>query len=152
MDDDPQPATHVAAARVTAGPAGPAPSRPADRYGDVRPPWHRLTARALAGAVVLAGLAWVVWAGLHQADRDVRWDDVGFSVSGPTGVDVTFDVIKDPDATAVCRLEALNAQYAVVGVAEVEVGPAPDRVVRRTEQVRTQERPVTGLVKTCSLR
>jgi hypothetical protein len=101
--------------------------------------------------VLVGGLAWVVWAGLAQADRDVRWDDVGFSISGSSAVDVTFDVIKDPDTTAVCRLEALNRQFAVVGVVDVEVGPSPDRVVRLTETVQTQEQAVTGVVRTCTV-
>jgi hypothetical protein len=126
-------------------------SRPPDRYGDVRPPWHRAAARAAAGALLVGGLAWVVWAGLAQADRDVRWNDVGFSISGSSAVDVTFDVIMDPGTTAVCRLEALNRQFAVVGVAEVDVGPSPERVVRLTETVRTQEQAVTGVVRTCAV-
>jgi hypothetical protein len=126
-------------------------SRPPERYGDVRPPWHRVAARTAAGVVLVGGLAWVVWAGLAQADRDVRWDDVGFSISGSSAVDVTFDVIKDPDTTAVCRLEALNRQFAVVGVVDVEVGPSPDRVVRLTETVQTQEQAVTGVVRTCTV-
>lgn len=126
-------------------------SRPPERYGDVRPPWHRAVARLLAAAVVVAGLGWVVWAGLHHANRDVRWDEVGFSVVDDSRLDLTFDVIKDPEASATCRLEALNVAYAVVGVAQVEVGPADGRTSRLSAPITTQERAVSAVVKHCEL-
>ena len=126
--------------------------RPADRYGDATPPWHRSVARLLTTVLILAGLAWVVWAGLHQSNRAVRWDDVGFRITGNSQVLVTFDVVKDPAATVTCRLEALNQSFAVVGVAKVEVGPSADDVSRQTAPVTTQELAVTGVVKRCELR
>jgi Domain of unknown function (DUF4307) len=146
VDDD----TDTAPRRTGASRAGPR-VRPAGRYGDVVPPWHRTAARLLALVAAAVALGWVVWAGLHQADRDVRWDDVGFRVTGDSEVMVTFDVIKDPDATVTCRLEAMNRQYAVVGVAQVKVGPSAARVTRHREPVLTQERAVTGVVKQCQL-
>ncbi|MFP5347999.1 MAG: DUF4307 domain-containing protein [Actinomycetes bacterium] len=141
VDDD----TGAAQPGVTRAP------RPPQRYGDVRPPWHRGAARALAGVAVVAGLAWVVWAGLHQAQRDVSWEDVGFSITGDSQVVVTFDVVKDPQATATCRLEALNVMHAVVGVAQVEIGPTDQKASRHREPVTTQERPVTGIVDHCEV-
>ena len=126
--------------------------RPADRYGGATPPWHRSVARLLTTLVVLAALAWVVWAGLHQGNRAVRWDDVGFRITGDSQVLVTFDVIKDPATTVTCRLEALNDKFAVVGVAHVEVGPSAGDVSRQTAPVTTQEQAVTGVVRRCELR
>lgn len=125
--------------------------RPPDRYGDVRPPWHRHAARAAAVAGTTAAMAWVVWAGIGSADRDVRWSDVGFEVTGPSQVVVTFDVVKDPGTTATCRLEAMNARFAVIGVAEVKVAEADERAVRLARPVATQERAVTGVVKSCTV-
>ena len=126
--------------------------RPADRYGDGAQPWHRSGARVLTAVLVVAALAWVVWAGLHQSNRAVRWNDVGFRISGDSQVLVTFDVVKEPAATVTCRLEALNARFAVVGVAHVEVGPSADDVNRQTAPVTTQEQAVTGVVRRCELR
>lgn len=137
MSDQPRPATPAV--------------RPPERYGDIRPPWHRTAARLLAAAVIVAGLGWVVWAGLHQANRDVRWDEVGFSVVDDSRVDLTFDVIKDPQASATCRLEALNVAYAVVGVTQVDVGPAEGRTSRQSAPIVTQERAVSAVVKHCEL-
>jgi hypothetical protein len=102
--------------------------------------------------LAVVGLAWVVWAGLGAAQREVRWSEVGYDVVDDTTVEVTFTVVKDPSATAACRLEALNGRYAQVGLTTVEVGPAEQRAVSRTATVRTQERAVTGLVDSCTLR
>ena len=130
--------------------ASPSPAvRPAERYGDGPSPRRRLV---LGGVVVLAAvfLAWVVWAGLHLAQREVRWSDVGYDVVDDTTVEVTFTVVKDPGSSAVCTIEALNARHAQVGLATVEIGPADERGVVRTATVRTAERAVTGVVDRCA--
>lgn len=130
------------------GPA--APRRPADRYGD-RPALPRRTVVVALALVAAVFTSWVVWAGLGAADRDVRWEDVGFQVMGDGRVDVTFDVIKDPEATARCTVTALSSGYATVGIATVDVGPAPERVVRTLTTVRTQQLAVTGIVDGCEV-
>lgn len=124
--------------------------RPAGRYGD-RPALPRRTVVVALGLVAAVFSGWVVWAGLGVADRDVRWEDVGFQVVGNDRVDVTFDVIKDPEATARCTVTALSSGYATVGIASVDVGPAPDRVVRTTTTVGTQQLAVTGIVDACEV-
>lgn len=124
------------------------PVRPAERYGDrVR---RRGPALVALGVVATVFVGWVVWAGLGAANRDVRWSDVGYEVVDDTTVEVTFTVVKDPDATVVCTVEALNGRFAQVGLATVEVGPADRRGVQHTVTVRTAERAVTGVVEACS--
>jgi hypothetical protein len=129
--------------------ASPTPARPAARYGDVPSPGRRRAVLAVIAALALAGVAFVVWAGLASAQREVRWDDVGYEVLDDTTVTVTFNVVKDPDATVECRLKALNGSFAEVGLATVEVGPAAERAVQRTATIRTQERAVTAVVDRC---
>jgi hypothetical protein len=99
-----------------------------------------------------AGLAWVVWAGLGQAEADVRWTDLGYQVIDNSRVSVTYDVGKDPGATAVCSLRALDRQKSAVGIAQVTIGPTQRRVTRRTDQIRTSALAVTGVVRDCRLR
>lgn len=125
-----------------------APRRPADRYGD-RPPVSRRRVVLGLGAVAVAFTAWVVWAGLGAADRDVRWNDVGYQVLGDDAVDVTFDVVMEPGTVARCTVTALSSGFATIGIASVDVGPAAEQVVRTTTTVRTQERAVTGVVDEC---
>jgi hypothetical protein len=98
------------------------------------------------------GLAWVVWAGLGQASADVRWTDLGYHVVDDSRVMVTYDVGKDPSATAVCSLRALDRFKSAVGITRVTIGPQPQRVTRRTDEVRTSARAVTGIVQECAVR
>lgn len=125
------------------------PTRPADRYGDRtgrRP--GAVVALLVLGAVFVG---WVLWAGVGAADRDVRWSDVGYRIVDATTVEVMFSVVKDPEATAECTLEALDQRFAVVGLATVEVGPAEEQGVRSTGVVRTSEPAVTGVVDSCRI-
>jgi hypothetical protein len=69
-----------------------------------------------------------------------------------TATRVTFDVITDPGTKATCRVEALNESYAVVGVAQVDVGPADRQVTRHSVRVATQERAAVATVKSCDVR
>ena len=92
---------------MTQAPTG----RPPERYGEDRPQWHRTLARVLTAALALVALGWVVWAGLGLAQRDVRWQDVGFDVQDATTVDVTFEVTVYADegaARVTCTIEALE--------------------------------------------
>ncbi len=125
----------------------PPTARPAGRYGEARPGSRRWLV-AVGVALTVAALAWVVWAGLGAARADVRWDDVGYRVEDAAVV-VTFEVVQDPAATAVCDVQALNAAYATVGLVKVEVPAEGQRVVRRSVRVPTQERAVSGLVRDC---
>jgi hypothetical protein len=94
----------------------------------------------------------VVWAGLGQARADVRWTDLGYQVIDNSRVTVTYDVGKDPGATAVCSLRALDRFKSAVGIARVTIGPAPQRVTRRTDEIRTSALAVTGIVQECTVR
>jgi hypothetical protein len=98
-----------------------------------------------AGAVVLAA-----WLGLRSAGGPVTWDDVGFTLGGSRGVEVVYDVNRpDPSVAVRCRLEALNQQFAQVGVLVVDV-PASERSQERFRStVATSEPAVTGVVESC---
>jgi hypothetical protein len=124
---------------------------PPGRYRRVPSPGRRRAALVAGALAALVALAWVVWAGLGQASADVRWSDVGYQIHGDTAVDVTYDVGKDPDATVVCSLRALDRHKTAVGIAQVRIGPSSTKVTRRTDQVRTSAQAVTGVVDHCAL-
>lgn len=133
-------------------------ARPADRYGDLRPSWHRTAARTVTVLVAVLGLAYVVWVGIGVADRDVRWQDVGFRLDagedGDVGsaVEVTFDVTVYEGTTATCTVRALSASYAVVGQVDVPVEVEPDRrTVRQRATVLVTEPAVSGGVEECTV-
>ena len=128
------------------------PDLPAGRYGRPMPRSRRLALIGLGVVLAVAALAWLGWAALDNARADVRWSDVGFVIVGDTSVEVTYDVGKDPGATAVCSLRALDRHKTAVGVAEVTIGPTERRVTRRTDTVRTSAQAVTGTVRECVVR
>lgn len=130
--------------------AAPTPTElPSGRYGRPSTPGRRRAARIAVIALAVVGVAVVVWIGLVQAGKPVRWDEVGFRVDGPTQTELTFDVTKDPDETVTCRVQALSARFAEVGVQTVEVGPAGTRTQRVTATIPTAEEAVSAVVVTC---
>jgi hypothetical protein len=126
-----------------------APRPPAGRYGPPPGTGRRTAGRIGVGALLALGVAFAVWVGLKPGVDTVTWTDVGYSVQGPDRVDVTFELVKDPDVTARCTVQALSTAYAEVGVVTVTVGPAATRTVRQTVPVATQELAVTGIVDSC---
>lgn len=127
------------------------PTPPAGRYGRTPTRGRRRAARAALVALAVAGVALVAWIGLDQARTPVRWDEVGFRVDGPTSTELTFDVTKDPGATASCRVQALSDSYAEVGVQTVEVGPAGTATQRVTATIPTAELAVSAVVVSCEV-
>ncbi|MGL4173113.1 MAG: DUF4307 domain-containing protein [Actinomycetota bacterium] len=126
------------------------PPHLADRYGKTPTSWYR-QARWAIGVAAMIGVGWVIWAGVHQAKADVRWSTVGFVIEPDGGVRVTWDVGKDPGATALCQLRALDRSKTAVGISDVIVGPEEQHVTRRTDLIRTAAPAVTGVVDSCTL-
>lgn len=125
------------------------PSRPPERYGDDRPAWHRTLARVLTATLAVVGVAFVVWVALG-GQAPVRTTDVGFDLDhAPGEVTVDFEVTMDPGTAATCTLRALNAQYGVVGVADVAVDASTSRTRRVTGTVLVSEPAVSAGVQGC---
>lgn len=115
-----------------------------DRYGSSSP-GARKAVVALSVVVVAAGLAWLAWAMLEQGRPDAQSALVGFDTDGPHAAVATFDVVRrSPAVEASCLLRAFSADHAIVGEANVTVGPGGPEQQRLTETVRT-ERPATSV-------
>ncbi|MDO8106846.1 DUF4307 domain-containing protein [Isoptericola sp. b441] len=127
-----------------------APAPPEGRYGPAPSARRRRwSALAIAGLAVV-GVAFVVWLGLINANPAVSWKDVGFSVDGNSSVSVTFDVMRaDPSVPAQCRVQALNAHFAQVGVVTVDIPPGERGAQRHHVEVATSEEATTGVVDRC---
>jgi hypothetical protein len=135
---------------ASAQPVEPPVRPPPGRYGPEPDPRARRRRVALLWVLGVSAVLVAGWFGLSAGTAPVTWQDVGFVVDGSKGVEVVFDVSRDdPSVAATCRLQALNQQYAQVGVREVDIPPSPDRTVRLRSTVETSERAVTGLVDDC---
>jgi len=113
----------------------------------------RLSAKAWAGVVL--GIALLVaaaaYVGIAMAKAPVRWQDVGFSADSPFEASATYDVFLYTDQPIVCRIQALDVRYAVVGVATQEVDPADGEHQRFTTAVTTTEKANAVTVDYCDL-
>ncbi|UZN04347.1 DUF4307 domain-containing protein [Cellulomonas sp. S1-8] len=127
----------------------PAPRPPAGRYGpEPTAGTRRLQRLGLASLVVVAMLV-LGWIGSGVLRDPVQWQDVGYRVDGPSSTEVTFDVTSAVGTAVTCRVQALSASYAQVGVRDVPVPAAQTRTRRVTVTVPTVELAVTGVVDDC---
>lgn len=105
----------------------------------------------MGGAAVLVGCAGAAWIAAPSPGGDVSFKDVGFSIPDAGTARVDFQITKDPEATVVCALQALNESYAVVGWKQVTIGPSEETTTGHRVSVRTDSLGVTGGVNACWL-
>ena len=124
-----------------------------ERYGLT--PSRRITAKvfAFASATVFAAVlvAWVWWAGLAQPTAQLETRDLGYTAIDERTVSVRFDVSVDPGTEVGCAVQALNAQYGIVGWLVVDLPPSQQRTRVFDQVLRTSEPAVTGLLYECWL-
>lgn len=126
-----------------------------DRYGikqqkKALPQWFWY---ALAGLALLVSLVFVYWV---QSDRasDPTTRDVGYNIISSDEATGTFELIKNPEDSAVCAIKALNSARAPVGWKEVAIGPASDPHAASTVHtvtLRTLSEATTVTVDSCWL-
>ncbi len=100
-------------------------------------------------AVVL--IAWIWWAGLAQPTAQLETRDLGYTTIDDRTISVRFDVSVDPGTPVWCAVQALNAQYGIVGWRVVEIPPGDSRTRVFDQPLRTSEPAVTGLLYECWL-
>lgn len=126
------------------------------RYGA---PKRKVTRRTKIILVASTLVAAMTGAGYLAAGNTppVTSKNVGFVIEDATYATVTFNVTKDPQATAKCAVQVLSKNFAVVGWKVVTIGPngstheqaATERsTVHRTE-LRTESQGVSGGVESC---
>ncbi|MBO0922253.1 DUF4307 domain-containing protein [Cellulomonas sp. zg-ZUI222] len=127
----------------------PAPRPPVGRYGPEPTDATRRLQRVALAALVVGAMLLLGWIGSGVLRDPVQWQDVGYRVDGPGSTEITFDVTTAVGTGATCRVQALAASYAQVGVLDVDVPPAETRTRRVTVTVPTVELAVTGVVQGC---
>jgi len=124
------------------------------RYG--RTPGRRrrglVIALLAAAGVLLVVVAWVVWVGLFGPASGLDSRTLGYTVQpGDAAVEVRYEVTVDAGLTASCALQAMNADFEIVGWKVVDLTAADIATRQFSEVVRTSEPPVTGLIYRCWL-
>jgi hypothetical protein len=112
-----------------------------ERYGR-RAGGRRWRVVVVAAALAVAGLSWLVWAGLSASDRDVDAELVAWRVVSPHAVEVELVVTREHGDDVRCLVTALASDAVVVGEAPATV-PAGDAGEHRLELVVKTEREAT---------
>ncbi len=110
----------------------------AGRYGSPRRT-QRMTLVAVVVALAVAGLAWLLWAGLGMSNPLVQSQLVSFSAPHPHSVTARVTVARrDSDVVANCVLRAAAADHSVVGELTFTVGPGGPAKTTQDQVVRTE--------------
>jgi hypothetical protein len=105
---------------------------------------------AVATIGILLGSAMAVWWGLASTVGRPSWTVMGYHVIDDRRVEVTYVVSRPAGQDVTCMLHALDKRFATVGLVEVQVPASGTSSVKRTTTIRTTQRAVTGVVKSCT--
>ncbi len=124
-----------------------------ERYGRTRAVSRsrRVFAIAVAGAFAVVLIAWVVWAALDGDSANIEFRDVAHEIIDDSSVSVTWQVTAEPGSSVTCAVKAMNESFTDVGWKVVQLPASTERTRVFTEQVRTTELAVTGLIYRCWL-
>jgi hypothetical protein len=120
-----------------------------ERYGRRPARDRRPLLLAALGVFVAAAVVWAVWSIITLTRSTLSWRDVDVDTSDPAVVRVTFEVSQATDRAALCAVRATDAAGAVVGWADVPVGPSPAGTAEAQARVRTVRPAAGGGVVTC---
>lgn len=125
------------------------PSLPEGRYG--RPPRRgrrlaTITALTAVGAAAAAWLGWVAW---YYANPSVHATLLRYEVITQSTVEITFELVKDPDVGAGCVVSARNESGEEVGRRTIRVPAGGPRRRLVTETLATRDTAILGEVREC---
>ncbi|MGV8970385.1 MAG: DUF4307 domain-containing protein [Microbacteriaceae bacterium] len=129
------------------------PSALDERYGRTPRTANRTRAIfiATAAAFVVVFAAWLVWGGLLGAPAQLQVQDTGYTIVDEQLVEVRFSVTAEPNTPISCAVQALNSSFGIIGWRLVDLPVTEQRTRSFSEEVRTTEQAVTGLVYRCWL-
>jgi hypothetical protein len=125
--------------------------RIAARYGRTPDALKKQKVIGIIGAIGVAVVlvAWIVWAGPIRTSSQFQARDLGFSIVDERNIVVQFEITVTPNTGMECAVQALNAQYGIVGWRVVDIPPSSQRTRVFEQPLRTSDMPVTGLLYRC---
>jgi Domain of unknown function (DUF4307) len=118
-----------------------------DRYG-IRPSkaWIRY-----ASLFVLVGGAWIVWAGLHHSNPELRSDLISFTTKDPRNPTIRYSVQRrDTTKSVTCTLAARDIDQNVVGQIDDTI-PMGASYTERTVTIPTRADAVNAGIARCRI-
>lgn len=119
-----------------------------DRYGiSSQRSWVKY-----AAVLLVAGLAWVIWAGLHHSRPELAQDLISFENSDPRKPTIRYSIERrDKSAVVICTLVARDFDKSVVGQID-DVIPAGENSVERIAAIPTRADAVNVGIARCRIR
>ena len=119
-----------------------------ERYG------LRQRKRWVAPAVLIAaiGVSWLVWAGLHHSNPNIRVSVISFTATTDRAISIRYEVVrKDKDQLLSCTLFARDYDKNDVVQIEDEISPGL-AVVQENSDIPTRSQGVNADVVACRIK
>ncbi len=125
----------------------------AERYGRTKKRSRRTLVLAIGfgAAIVVVFGAWAIWVGLFQPTADVEYQDVGNSAVSSDQIMVRWQLSVDTGKATTCAVQALDANFGIVGWKIVSIPASDTRSRTFSSVVRTAQPAVSGLIYQCWL-
>jgi len=119
-----------------------------DRYG-IRP---TNTWKAPAVFFAIIGISWLIWAGLHHSNPEIRYSLISYSITSEREISVRYSVMRhDKNQPVICTLIARDFDKNVVGQIDDEIEPGL-AALERTTTVKSRGPAVNADVIGCRLK
>lgn len=119
-----------------------------DRYGVKPTRGWKLPATIIA----IAGILWILWAGLFHSNPEFRITLISFSVVSDEEVSIRYVIQRnDPSTPATCTLQARDFDKNIVGEIEDEITPG-SASIERTTSIPTRSAAATATVARCRVK
>jgi len=120
-----------------------------DRYG-IKP---QRTWVKYAAAFLVAGIAWVIWAGLHHARPELSQQLISFENSDPRNPTIRYSIERrDKSAVVICTLTARDFDKNIVGQIDDLIAAGGANSVERTVVIPTRAAAVNVGIARCRIR
>jgi hypothetical protein len=111
---------------------------------------NRVVAGVLVGALVVGAMGFLGWTILFHGDPEVQSQVRAFDVASEHEVQAQLQVVrKNRSIEAVCRLQALAEDHAVVGEVTIPVTDGPENQTLQLS-IRTERRATTVTSSGCT--
>ena len=108
-----------------------------------------IVAIVFGGAIVVVFGAWAIWVGLFQPTASIDFDSTGQSAVASNELKVTWQLSVDPGTDTACAVQALDANFGIVGWKIVSLPASSDRSRSLSTIVRTAQPAVEGNIYQC---
>jgi hypothetical protein len=116
-----------------------------DRYG-IKPARGWIKYAIVFGAL---GGAWLLWAGLHHSNPEIRTELISFITQDPRNPEIRYSLQRaSGDDVVICTLTARDYDKNVVGQIEDTI-PAGDTYLERTVAIPTRADAVNAGIERC---